>query len=122
MMAKDGQIIKFDSGSGWAVEKLTFMPQYGISVEALFTGKKGDSMYLELRGIQSPEELLNMLMGFDDFRVLTRETESPNPAGQRFLFRCFIDDDIFETIIDEYEAYKTTTTEQGGDGDAEEAV
>ena len=74
--------------------------------------------FLELRGIRSPERLLSLLKGFDDFLILTREIENPYPAGERFLLRYFIDDDIYETIIDEYEAYGTKSTESGSPGES----
>lgn len=109
-MSQRQHTIKFDSGTGWTVKKLIFMPQYGIRAEVLFAGEDGCSIYLELRGIRSPEQLLSMLTGFDAFLVLTRQTESSYPAGERFLLRYFIDDDIYETFIDDYEAYRTTST------------
>lgn len=111
-METSAQDIKFDSGTGWAVVNLTFRPQYGVSLEAIFEGGSEESLYLELRGIRAPDQLLDMLNGFDDFQILARETGTPYPAAARFLFRYFIDDDSHETIIDEYEVYRTTGTEQ----------
>lgn len=114
--------IKFDSGTGWAVVSFKFQPQYGITLEALFEGGGDESMYLELRGIRSPDHLLAMLTGFDDFQILARETGTPYPAAARFLFRYFIDDDSYETIIDEYEYYTIAGTEHVEVGKASPAT
>jgi hypothetical protein len=112
-MESTAKEIRFDSGTGWAVGQFTFRPQYGISLEALFEGDRNETLYLELRGIRSPDQLLGMLNGFDDFQILARETGTRYPAAAQFLFRFFIDDDSYETVVDEYEAYTTTGTEQG---------
>ena len=121
-MEPAAQEIKFDSGTGWAVVNLTFQPQYGITVDALFQNGAEDSIYLELRGIRSPDQLLGMLNGFDDFQILTRETGTPYPTASRFLLRFFIDDDSYETIIDEYEAYRIASTEHVEGGNASPAT
>jgi len=121
-MEPAAQEIKFDSGTGWAVVNLTFQPQYGITVDALFQNGAEDSIYLELRGIRSPDQLLGMLNGFDEFQILTRETGTPYPTASRFLLRFFIDGDSYETIIDEYEAYRIAGTEHVEGGKASPAT
>lgn len=109
-MAEQQQNIEFASGPGWGVEQLTFMPGQGIRVEARFAGEHGELIFLELHGVRSPELLPGLLTGFDDFQIVTRDTAGACAAWGRFLFRYFINDDVFEIIVDDYEAHRTTRT------------
>jgi hypothetical protein len=51
--------------------------------------------------------LVEVLLGFDDFEVLKREDVTPYAEFGRFLCRFYRDDDLYETVIDEFETEET---------------
>ena len=108
MIDQENQIV-FDSKTGWYFESLTYRPRHGTEAEVLFHDRGSRKLYLELRGIRSPQVLLDVLDGFDDFHVIELLTGTPFAEHGRFLCRFYIDDAKYETVIDEYEAYETGT-------------
>lgn len=85
---------------------MKFSPECGTSGEILFHGQGNRKLYLELKGIYSPEIFFDVLLGFDDFHIIRRDTGTPFSEQKKFLCRFYIDDDTFETILDEYEIYE----------------
>ena len=108
-MKNESEQIVFDSKTGWYLESLTFHSKH--EAEILFHDNGSRRLYLELRGICTPQALLVVLDGFDDFHVIKRDTGTPFSEGARYLCRFYVDDDKHETIVDDYEAYEST--EQG---------
>ena len=116
MMDQEERIV-FDSKTGWYFETLTFRPTHATEAEILFHDRGSRKLYVELRGIRSPRMLIDVLYGFDDFHVIERDTGTPFSEIGRYLCRFWVDDDRYETIIDEYEAYESGTEQPaGGDG------
>ena len=106
--------IVFDSKTGWGFGNLLFRPENGTTAELLLDGDEGIKLFVQLRGVRSPESLLAVLRGFDDFHILRRETGTPFSEFARFICRFFVDDDTYETVIDEWEAHKIKPEQAGG--------
>ena len=103
-MKNESEQIVFDSKTGWSLESLTFHPKHEAQI--LFHNGGTKKLYLELRGIATPQALLVVLDGFDDFQIIKRDTGTPFAENSRYVCRFYVDDDRHETIIDEYEAYE----------------
>ena len=101
--------VVFDSKMGWIATTVTLRPKNGVEAEIVFHRESDSTLYLELRGIRTPSVILELLVGIDDFQVL-----QPAPEGQFkehgcLVWRLWRDDDRYETVIDDYEAYESGT-------------
>ena len=98
---------KFASGMDWVLRSMTLRPQHGTVVEIQFTRSDGRSLQLTLRGVRTVGSLVEVLHGFDDFEILSREDITPYAEFERFLCRFYRDDDRYETVIDDFETQET---------------
>jgi hypothetical protein len=102
-MASQPNKIRFRSGIGWLLQSITLRPQDGTSAEVRFTDKDGHSLLLTLKGVRSVENVVAALSGIDDFEILRREDTTPHAEFACYVCRFYRDDDLYDTIIDNYE-------------------
>jgi hypothetical protein len=104
-MAGDDAHIEFSSGGGWLAETMSFRCEPQIVAELLLSHKDGRKLHLELSGLKSPEAMIQILYGFDEFEIIEQRS-SPYAEFGRFLFRIYVDDEKSETIVDGYNEYE----------------
>ncbi len=75
--------------------------------EIRFARSDGRFLQLTLRGVRTVASLIEVLPGFDDFEIVSRENITPYAEFERYLCRFYRDDDHYETVIDGFETEET---------------
>jgi len=115
-MGTDKEKIRFSSGPGWQFESMTFCRDPERSAEFRLVDRSGRRLYLDLRGLRSPETMIRVLYEFDDFEIVETPPSTPYVEFGRFLCRFHLDDDKYETVVDGFEAYEGGTEPSPKDG------
>lgn len=117
-MGADKEINRFSSGPGWQFESMTFRRDPEITADFRLINASGQRLYLDLRGLRSPETMIKVLYEFDDFEIIETPPSTPYAEFGRFLCRFYLDNEKYETVIDGFETYETgTEPSAAGDGD-----
>ncbi len=102
-MDADIEKTEFSSGPGWQFESMTFRSDPEMTAEFRLICASGRRLYLDLRGLRSPEAMIKVLYGFDDFEIIKMQPSTPYAEFGRFLCRFYLDDEKYETIVDGFE-------------------